>query len=155
MTQANSVLRETANRLAGRPVAYHALIALNRPMLRDGKVLDIPGPTLAEMAPACDLGGGIKLVKAQFADAEKGMKAALTAQPEKAAETLGHVDYKAYADRLSDQLAAHGNTAAAAGVQDQLYATLQARKVVPRVLTEVKEKRDSYKATKKRGRMTT
>jgi hypothetical protein len=154
MNQANNVLRETANRLAGRAVACHALIALNRPMLRDGKVLDIPGRALAEMAPASDLGGGIKLVKAQFTDAEKGMKVALTAQPEKAAETLGHIDYKAYADRLSDQLAAHGNTAAAAKVQDQIYATLQARNVMPGVLTDVKEKRDSFKAAKKRGRMT-
>ena len=122
-------------------------------MLRDGKVLDIPGPAQAEMAPAGDAGGGIKFLKAQFAAGETGMKAALTARPNKAAETLGNIDYKAYADRLSDQLAAHGNTAAAAKVQDQVFATLQTRNVVPAVLTEVKEKRASYGVPKKRGRI--
>ena len=66
-------------------------------------------------------------------------------QPQVAAESLGHIDYKNYTDAYTDWLARLGDTSAAANIQDSLYTTLASRKVLDRVLQEVKTSCDSYK----------
>jgi hypothetical protein len=144
MEGANDVLREVASRFSDRPVATHALVAINRPLQRDGKVLAMPAVASAGMASAASAGAEIAVVKAKSSAAAKGMSAALTKAPDEAAKTLGHIDYKRYADRLSDEAAADGDKKTAKKVQDGLYATLRARNVAGSVLAEVKEKRDSY-----------
>ena len=84
------------------------------------------------------------MVKARPDDGKQELAAALMKEPEKAAQTLGHIDYKAYADEFSDALADEGDTKAAASLQNELHATLQSRKVAPRVLAEIKKKRASF-----------
>lgn len=72
------------------------------------------------------------------------MHAALSAKPDEAAETLGHIDYHYYIDRYSEFLAEKGDTKAAADAQDKLHHALSARNVLQSVLEEVAQLRDSY-----------
>jgi hypothetical protein len=59
------------------------------------------------------------------------------------------VDYKVYVDELTNLLEAQGETAAAAEAQSTLYKILAARNVLPRVLAEIDERRDSLAAAAK------
>jgi hypothetical protein len=70
----------------------------------------------------------------------------LLKSPEKAAETLLHIDYKYYIDHLSKGLAEHGNRSATAKAQETLYRALSARKVKPSVLESVKKNQEAYEA---------
>ncbi len=143
LDRANDILRETATRFSGRAVARHALVALGKPLLREGKVLALPQQT-NQLNSAADAGGKFKLTKANPNEAQKDLTAALMKQPGKAAETLGHIDYKWYVDDYSADLAATGDNKAATAIQDTLFTTLTARKVAPRVLAEIAERRASY-----------
>jgi Metallo-peptidase family M12B Reprolysin-like len=145
--QANDMLREVATRFSDRPVANHALVALGWPLMRDSKVLKLPAKQQSGMEPAADVGGQIAVVKAQPDQGKKDMTTALFSEPERAAQTLGHIDYKSYADELSHSLAGSGDKKAAAKIQGDLLAVLQARKVAPHVLAQVENRRDEYATT--------
>jgi hypothetical protein len=73
---------------------------------------------------------------------EKGMdrmRAALGATPEESntiAESLGHVDYRYYAERLTDTLAQAGERRAAAENEQRLADVLAARRVHSRRVAE-------------------
>lgn len=69
----------------------------------------------------------------------------MTQQTDEAAETLGHIDYKYYVDQWSDWLAEQGEVQEAKSMQSGLLQALSARKVLDRVLQEVKDRRDGYK----------
>jgi hypothetical protein len=146
LASANDVLRETAERLPDRAVARHALVALSRPLMHEGKVLDLPAQGGMPMESAADGGGAIALAKAEPDAARAGLQAALMTEPGRAARTLGHIEYKQYADQFSDDLAAAGDRKAAAGVQSELRDTLAARNVKPFVLAQVEEKLASFTA---------
>jgi hypothetical protein len=143
MSSANAVLQEMVDRMPERPVARHALIALGHPLVKDGKVLtataDDPKDPQA-MSPD----SSIQVTTAKPDDAEKKMKEALLDNADKAAETLGHVDYKSYSDYLSDALASQGDKADAKKVQDTLYKTLEQRGAASFVLADIQKRRDSY-----------
>jgi hypothetical protein len=143
LTQANDVLREAAARFSEQPIAHHALVALSRPQMQDCKVLKLPGTQIG-MEPAADVGGHIAIVKAQPDEAKKEMTMALFTEPQQAAQTLGHVDYRSYAEDLSRSLARGGDSKAAAEIQGDLLSVLQARDVAPQVLAQVKQKGDEY-----------
>lgn len=147
LNRANAVLQEMADRFPERAVARHALIAVNRPMLKDGKVLAVPAKQAMGMESAAQSGCSIARVAAQPSEAKKAMGAALMKEPAKAAETLGHIDYKFYTDQLSDRIANDGDVKGAAKVQEELFTTLRSRKVAERVLADVNKKRKSYATT--------
>jgi hypothetical protein len=136
-------LRETTERLSDRRVAHHAQIALGNALARDYKVLDL-GAGRSDLSPVHAAGGDIKIERAHVEEARTELSAALLDNRELAAESLGHIDYKWYADRFSDWLAAQGAPEEATKVQTALYQTLSARKVLKRVLHEVAARRDSY-----------
>ena len=124
------VLREAAERLAGRAFAAHAHLALGRPLAGPGKQLVVttvggrpqaqevvalgadPGAAATEMAPA-------------LADLDR------------AADTFGHIAVgkrvAAYARALGDA----GRTKDAAAVGQQLHEVLAARGVLPEVLAKL------------------
>ena len=52
LDDANTVLREVAARLPDRPIARHARIALGRPLMRAGKVLQLPASSGRGMGSA-------------------------------------------------------------------------------------------------------
>lgn len=145
---ANAVLREAVDRMPDRPVARHALVALCRPMMRAGKVLRMPDRVMDAPDPAAQVGGAIAVTRADPDAARAGLERALFAQPLRAAETLGHIDYKIQADRFADDLAAGGDREAAVSVQDQLRTTFEARRVAASVLAAVEEKRARLAAGK-------
>lgn len=139
---ANKTLREVADRLKGRAVARHANIALAMPLKSAGKVLNF-----AE--------GKIKTASAKPAAAAKELSSALLARPEEAAETLGHVDYKYYVDRLTDLLAAEGDPGSALNAQQKLLAVFESRKVKAAVLEAIRSRGSGYAgkgAKKKKGK---
>jgi hypothetical protein len=128
---ANDTLREVAGRLKGSAVARHAGIALAMPLRVEGKVLDLAG-------------GAVRKISAKPAAAQKELSSALLSKPAEAAETLGHVDFKYYVDRLTDLLASEGDSAAAREAQQKLLAVFEARKVKPRVLEAIRRREESY-----------
>jgi len=139
----NGVLREVAERLSTRRVALHAQVALGSALARAAKVLDL-GNGKRELTSAKAAGGQIGAASADPKEAHAQLQAALFTQEPLAAESLGHVDYKYYADRYSDWLADEGDTREAARVQDELYKTLAERRVLDRVLREIRDRKESY-----------
>jgi hypothetical protein len=143
MSSANAVLQEMVERMPERPAACHALIALGHPLMKDGKVLAaVPDDSNNPQAMSPD--SSIQVTTAKPDDAEKEMKEALLDKADSAAETLGHVDYKAYNDYLSDALASQGDKADARKVQGTLYKTLEQRGAASFVLEDIQKRRDSY-----------
>lgn len=144
---ANTVMQEVVDRFPKRAVANHALVALRRPLLRQGKVMRMPAVDEVPIESAAQAGAYFSLAKSDPDAAVKGMSDALLKQPTEAAETLGHIDYKKYCDRLSWGLAQYGETKEASKVQAVMLKTLEGRKVAPKVLAEIKEKKAEYDAT--------
>lgn len=122
---ANDILREVADRLKGRAVARHAHLALAMPLRASGKVLDLNA-------------GKIRSASGKPEAAAKELSGALLTNPSEAAETLGHVDYKYYADRLTDLLSAGGENSQALNVQQKLLAVFESRKVKEAVLEAIR-----------------
>ena len=71
------------------------------------------------------------------------MTAALVADKNVAAETLGHIDYKYYVELFSDSLVEQGKNKEAASLEQGLYDTLSARNVLDSVLQGIKSRRDT------------
>lgn len=147
LDKGNETLREVADRLGKRKVAIHVRVALGNALTRDCKQVHYEkGDENGDSALATRK---IKIVRANPAEAKKVLSAALTTQPKAAAESLGHVDYKHYVDRFSDWLAEQGATKEAVQAQEGLHDTLSAKKVLDRVLEQIRERRDSYGKRKK------
>jgi hypothetical protein len=144
LNQGNDALREVVERLPTSRVACHARIALGNAMARDYKLLQMAKGGEALMSAEV-AGGKINVVKTDATEARKQFGTALMDQPQIAAESLGHIDYKYYTDAYTHWLAKEGDTNAAASIQDTLYQTLSARKVLDRVLQEIKTTADGYK----------
>ena len=148
LNKGNDVLREVADRFSDRKVAIHALVPLGTAMAKEYKLLNVER---CETSSSVAQGGGdIKMAPADTQQANKDLKAALSADKDAAAETLGHIDYKYYVDQLSDSLIAQGERKEAAAVEDGLYNTLSARNVLDSVLQQIKSRRD--KAAKAAGK---
>jgi hypothetical protein len=146
-TSGNDTLREVSDRFSKRKVAYHARVALANAEAIQYKQLTLPEGE-HELTSVMKAGGQFKVIRPKVEDAKKEFAAALTDSPDKAAESLGHIDFKYYADRFSAWLADQGDKAAAAQVQDVLFDTLTKRKVLERVLNEIAGTRDSYMPAK-------
>jgi len=144
LKKANDVMEEVADRFKDRAVANHALVALRRPMLRRGKVMEMPAKDAVPLQSAEQAGASITLTNPDTDAAVKGMSEALLEKPAEAAETFGHIDYKKYCDRLSWALGQYGEKKEAANVQEVMLETLEARKVAPTVLAEIKDTKAEY-----------
>lgn len=146
LPEANAVLRNVVERLGDRRVAKHARVPLGLAIAEPAKVLSVGAGAGAET------GGGaasarktIKVESAQPERAESDLKAALMTQPDVAAESLGHVDYKVYVDELTDLLEAQGDIDEAAETQETLHKIMASRNVLPRVLAEIDERRQALR----------
>jgi hypothetical protein len=144
LPEANAVLRNVVERLGDRRVAKHARIPLGLSIAEPAKVLAV--------GAGADGGSGtaasrktIKVEAAQPDRAESELKAALMTQPDVAAESLGHVDYKVYVDELTDLQEAQGEVDAAAQTQETLHKILASRNVLPRVLAEIDARRQELR----------
>jgi hypothetical protein len=125
-------------------VAKHARVPLGLAAAEPGKILTIAADARAESGTAARK--TIKVESAHPARAESELKAALMAQPDVSAESLGHVDYKVYVDELTDLLEAQGNMSEAAATQDTLHRIMASRNVLPRVLDDIEQRREELRA---------
>ncbi|MGE0120641.1 MAG: hypothetical protein AB7S71_18370 [Dongiaceae bacterium] len=138
----NDVLNEILRRLADRRVAAHAGVALALPLRRGCKRL-VLGQGSHWMTSAADAGGRIEVAVADADGARAGLAAALMQDADRAAETLGHVDYKDCVDDVAQWLSAEGDAAGAAAWQDRMYDTLARRKAADSLLRRVARTRDA------------
>ena len=143
---ANAVMQEVVDRFPDRAVANHALVTLRRPQLRQGKVMSMPTGLQVPLESAAQAGAYVSLTKSDLDAAARGMSDALLKRPAAAAETLGHIDYKSYCDRLSWGLARAGENKEASKVQAVMLKTLESRQIAPKVLAEIKKQKSEYDA---------
>jgi len=143
------ILRDVVERLADHVVSYHANIALASSEARDYKLLKIAEPD-RPFTSASAAKGEVIPDKPNVKAAGKEFIAALTANADRAAESLGHVDFKWYADRFADWLVEQGQSVEASKVQDTVHKTFEGRGVLKSVLDSIAEKRDSYSKTAKK-----
>lgn len=146
---ANDTLREAATKFAGKRVAIHAEVALASPLTKEYKVLNIPEMNKEEeMNSVFDADGKIKAAKPKVDKAEKELSTALFDKPQISAETLSHIDYEYYVDRLSEFVDREGDAKAAAKYQGELHDTLKNRGVLNRVLEAIDDRKNSYVPTR-------
>ena len=140
LTTAVDALRDIAERLPDRRIATHAELALGNALARSYKVLelDADGPTIVLRAPDPDA-------------ARAHLDAALTAAPDVAADTLGHIDYTQHVVDQASFLAAAGAPDEAADTLGEAEAVLARRGVLEDVVAAVGEERARYVGRKARA----
>lgn len=135
-------LQEVAAQMKDRRVALHANLALGSTNLQNYKELVTDG------------GEGDLKVTVRSAKPEAAiecLRPALVENSDDAAESLGHIDYQWYVDKVSALLAKQGARKEATSFMDSLFKTLSnrtvnKRKVLGEVLEGIKAKRDTYAA---------
>ena len=125
---AMDTLRETAAQFGQRAAARHAEVALGMPMRQPGKLLQagVRGePVLRASTPDPD-------------EARQRLESALLRDPQAAAATLGHIEYRMYAEQFAAWLAKDaGDVPAAAATMQAARDTLRARNVKPEVVADM------------------
>lgn len=127
LDRANDVLREVVATAADSPAAAQATVALGDPLKQDFKVL------------ACAAGRdemAIHSVSAVGSGALDDEVKLFIETPSLAAQTLGHIDFRATGEGLATALADAGRNKQAKAVQDRLLQTMEARGVLPSVIAE-------------------
>lgn len=131
LPNAANTLQEVAARCSGHPAAVHAARALMLPRLQIYKRLEV------------DSGSGAMELRSSKPDLEAAAKAlstALISHPDRAAQTLGHIEYFSTLDRLAEQLAAAGNGKEARRVLQSSVATMKARAILETVIQSAERK---------------
>jgi hypothetical protein len=141
LQSANDTLRDVIERLGARRVARHARVALGVALSEDHKVLALGDTVQAQQRPASALAGAhIACARADVSRAQADLTAALTDDTSVAAETLGHIDFTYYVDRLVDLLAREGERGRATQVLGEVMKTLSARGVLKRVIDRIESR---------------
>lgn len=143
LTAANTTLHDVAERLPERRVAVHAQLALAQPLARGYRTLEIPDTHLP-MTAVHAAGGMLRSRPAKPDEAAAGLQKALTADPGRAAETLGNITYKRRVDSMSAFLAEAGAPATAAASQQAMLAVFEERGVLTSVRANVAEQQQAY-----------
>ncbi len=132
LTSGNDTLRNLVDRFGDHPAALHAGVALGNPLAKNYKLLALDAVADAAQPPSKK----ITLCKAKEEDAKSGLTKALLENPQAAAETLGHVDFKYYVDLFSEWLLQQGDDEGAAKGQKAMTDTLSDRQVPKWVFEE-------------------
>ncbi|MDQ4029596.1 MAG: hypothetical protein M3168_01005 [Actinomycetota bacterium] len=126
LERGNAVLQEVAERLPGRRVAVHALIALGAPLsLRYKELVESDGGMAIETRAARPE-EALQLVGEAVGDA-----------PHVAAETLGHVRFRRSLERIARRLDKAGDAEGAVETLRLVRDTLAARNVLASVIEEI------------------
>jgi hypothetical protein len=127
LAQAEDVLRRIVKTCADNPAVVHAAMALSDPMLQDFKVL-----------AGSESGNGMKIVArpAKVDEATKIQIAALMKEPDKAADTVGHITFFGHLQHLADSIKADGNEKGAQDVMSKTISLMKARKILPSVIAD-------------------
>jgi hypothetical protein len=151
LTSANNALREVAQRFPRSRAAIHAQVALGMPRARPYKLYEPPGQAR---------GGGDRrpLGRIQVLPTEeesvRTLATALGTNSEaakNAAQALGHIDYRYYAEHHVDALERRGDKREGQEARQVLYETLVDRQVLGRVVDEVRKKLDAGEDEERRG----
>jgi hypothetical protein len=149
LDDANDTLREVVDRLDERRVAVHAQLALANPLMRDYKLLDVeqePEGVRAARADGAsdDVAKQFRVLEAKPDEAQSALSSALIDEPEVAADTLGHIDYRQAVERYTEFLAEEGDPSAAAESLETAKTALADRKVLPEVIGEMEAQQKAY-----------
>lgn len=137
---ANDTLREVVEQMPTRRVATHARLALGRPLARPYKLLVAETPD----APVDEVDKRFMILKAEPDEAKEQLTEALVENAGQAADTLGHIEYRAQVEALGAFLADEGNPAAAASSLQAAAETLENRNVLDRVVEDLEHQRKAY-----------
>jgi hypothetical protein len=140
----NKVLHDVVERLPGSKVALHARVALACALAGTSKVLEV-GNGKATARASGEAKPKIRVVKPSPDKARELFDAALTKDSNVAAQSLGHIDFNYYLCKFAEWLASEGAKTEGAAVLDKGIETLTKRKVLDRVVKEVKDRRDALK----------
>jgi hypothetical protein len=134
---ANDTLREVVAKLGDRRVARHARIPLALAIAKPAQVLDL-GAGSEPLGTGAERQMSMQILPARPDEARAELdEALLGVGADVAAESLGHIDYKHYVDKLTDLIESQGQRQDARKVQQELKTMLAARNVLPRVLAEI------------------
>jgi len=128
---AMTTLQSIAARCATNPAALHASVALVTPMLRDYKQLEF-GANRSSIT--------LRSTKADLDAAGRAQTSALMDEPDRAAETLGHIKYFGALDQLADAMAKGGNDKRAKQVMTASVATMRKRNILASVVEAAERK---------------
>jgi len=135
---ANDALREAIARLGEHPLCHHANLALGRPLMRDYKVLSLRDGAPSEvMRPAIDLGGQVRVARADEEEARRHLQAALDDGREIAAATFGHAGYARQVASFAAWLDEKGDRTAAETTRGEVAKLLHARHADETLIGEV------------------
>jgi hypothetical protein len=141
MEDAIDTLQTVADQLPERRVAKHAQLALGNALAQRYKLLEIgDDPDSAR----------IVLKSAKPEEAQANLTNALLAEPEKSADTLGHIDYAQHVADRASQLAQEGEAAEASSSLAAAAELLAARGVLPTVVADLSDEQAKY-ATKRKA----
>jgi hypothetical protein len=138
-------LHEVADRMSGRNAAVHANLALGRSVAGEYK-------SIAEDPKDPRHPLGIKVDSAMPEEARDRLTQALTREPQRAAESLGHIRYRRRVEAFGTWLADHGDQDAAyeqvdVGIDALASRDVNGRRVKPEALDEMRQMRDSLRTT--------
>lgn len=159
LESANDTLRTVAARSKDCKAAIHANVALGMAMLRPFKLIQFADENGHGNGSAKTPRGRIDVRPAdesglEFLNAALGESAEASSA---AAESLGHIDYRYYAEQVADACLQSGDRHEAAQTQRKLVDTMSARKVKGRkvaepVMEEMKKRLDEIEATDADGK---
>jgi hypothetical protein len=131
LASAMDTLREVVARIPENPASVHAALALSTPMLRDFKRLELGAEPddMAIRSDAADVTAAVAIQTEALLDA-----------PDRAAGTLGHIEYFEAVDDLVDAMASAGDAGGAKGVLQQSVKTMERRGVLASVIAAAERK---------------
>jgi hypothetical protein len=141
--KANDLLREVSAKLSDRNVALNARLALAIPRAHGYKMLNMDKDPMQLRVDGKAI-GAFKVVKSDTKMAREELTAVLQTDAAKAADTLGHIDYKERVDMLSHFLFEGGDVTAAAQCQDHMHDLLKERGVLKSVLKQIDTEKAHY-----------
>lgn len=127
LTAATDSLRELVDQLPNSRAAVHARVALGSTASRTLKVWHDDGGSKR-----------INVAKAREDEAAETLGAALTENPDTAADTLGHIDFRYYAEHYAKFLKRAGDVKEARQVVQSTADTLETRKVKPEAVNQMR-----------------
>ena len=147
LEKGNDVLRQVVDQFGKNRVSCHASIALNMPLTKGYKYLNIPeGESL--YASAQDANASIKVAEPKVDEARKELMKVLISNKNNAVDTFGHIDYGDQVKMLSQFLYADGDARSAEECMKNAHEVLKSRNVLDSVLEEFQHEMRQYSENK-------
>lgn len=133
LDKAEDVLRQVTETCGENPAAKHAEVALTNPLLKDFKVLEA-GDSREDLA--------IKTKAKKVSAAAKAQTKALLGEPDKAANTMGHIPYFEQLRTVAEAMEADGDEKGAVDVMKKTIKVMKDREILPSVIDNAERRLD-------------